>query len=274
MKYPHEKGALNSVAKLVAKPLSILFANRITFRYLRLVEFYINILLGKGAGTGWGIDSELRAAESCIATENPVVFDIGSNKGEWAEGILNLFPEAELYLFEPQQHCLEILLQKKISYKKIIDAAVSSKSGEKINLHLNKEGSGIASLHPRRDSYFRFMKFSELEINTVTIDDVVRENGISRVDFMKMDIEGHEYEALLGAKKSLELNVIKALSFEFGSGNINSRTYFHDFWDLLTPFGYSIYRVLPSGRLEHINDYYEDCEYFRGVTNYIAVHRE
>ena len=65
--------------------------------------------------------------------------------------------------------------------------------------------------------------------------------------------------------------MIKALTFEFGSGNVNSRTFFRDFWDLLNPLGYKIYRILPSSRMMPIKEYYEDCEYFRGVSNYLAV---
>jgi hypothetical protein len=51
---------------------------------------------------------------------------------------------------------------------------------------------------------------------------------------MKMDIEGHELFALRGAKRALARGVIRPLSFEFGTGNINSRTFFRDYWDLLT----------------------------------------
>jgi hypothetical protein len=61
------------------------------------------------------------------------------------------------------------------------------------------------------------------------------------------------------------------MSFEFGGGNINSRTYFRDYWDLLTRHGYEIYRILPGGRRLQIVRYDEDMEYFRGVSNYVAV---
>mgnify|MGYP006172137911 FL=1 len=43
------------------------------------------------------------------------------------------------------------------------------------------------------------------------------------------------------------------------------------YWDLLDGFGYRLFRVLPSSRLLPIVGYYEDCEHFRGVTNYLAV---
>jgi hypothetical protein len=84
-----------------------------------------------------------------------------------------------------------------------------------------------------------------------------------------MDIEGHELFALRGAQKCLANHRIGGLLFEFGFGNINSRTFLKDFWDLLSP-DFRIYRVTPSGIPLLINEYYEDLEYFRGATNYIA----
>jgi len=86
-----------------------------------------------------------------------------------------------------------------------------------------------------------------------------------------MDIEGHELYALRGAQQTLAAGKIGALSFEFGCGNINSRTYFRDFWDLLSGAGFSLWRITLSGKEIPISNYYEDHEYFRGATNYVAV---
>ncbi len=59
----------------------------------------------------------------------------------------------------------------------------------------------------------------------------------------------------------------------FGSGNLNSRTFFHDFWDELHPLGYRLQRIGPGGVLLPVDAYYEDLEYFRGVSNYLAALR-
>jgi hypothetical protein len=107
-------------------------------------------------------------------------------------------------------------------------------------------------------------------VNVITIDDFITEYQIDVVDFMKLDIEGNELAALRGAQKAIESKRIRALTFEFGSPNINSRTYFHDFWDILQPAGFSILRLCPGGILIPVQEYYEDLEYFRGATNYLA----
>jgi len=138
-------------------------------------------------------------------------------------------------------------------------------------LYSDSPTSGLASLHQRQESNFKNNKFTSFVVDTITIDEIVSEYNLEYIDFIKIDIEGHELEALKGAGKSLASGIIKALTFEFGSGNLNSRTFFRNFWDLLNPLGYKIYRILPSSQMMPIKEYYEDCEYFRGVSNYLAV---
>ena len=115
------------------------------------------------------------------------------------------------------------------------------------------------------------MKFSAVEVPVVRLDDIIEEFQIEIVDFLKLDIEGAELDALLGAAAALRSGAIRALSFEFGMNNIDSRTFFRDFWDLLVPLGFSIFRIAPGGTLIRIREYREELEYFKIVSNYVAV---
>ena len=267
---PHEQGIFNQIGKTLASPLSQLVVNATTEDLARLFEAYWCILLGKGAGSGWALNTEINAAKSVIKNSSPIIFDVGANIGEWSLLLHKIFPESQIFLFEPQPACQQIIVDKNIPNSELIPKAVSSTSGV-VQLYTSAENSEIASIHQRQDSYFEQNIFTPMEVETITLDSVIENHGLACIDFLKMDIEGHELDALKGATKSLEARRIKALSFEFGSGNINSRTFFRDFWDLLHPLNYQIYRILPSSRLMPIKEYYEDCEYFRGVTNYIAV---
>jgi hypothetical protein len=44
-----------------------------------------------------------------------------------------------------------------------------------------------------------------VEVNTIRLDDWARDAAIERLDFLKIDIEGSEYGALLGAQALLAL---------------------------------------------------------------------
>ncbi len=267
----HKQTILSKVAKILARPLSLLVGNSFTGKVARAFEAYWCILLGKGAGTGWAMDAEISAARWAIRNPQPVIFDVGANFGEWSAKMQENFGLAQIFMFEPQPACQEIIRGKKLPRSVLIPFAASDLAGKSLQLFTSCEDSGIASFHQRRDSYFAGHQFACVEVSTVTIDQIIEQHGLSQVDFVKIDVEGHELAVLHGAEKALKKGVIKALSFEFGSGNLNSRTFFHDFWDLLRPLNYRIYRILPASQLLPIEEYYEDCEYFRGVTNYIAV---
>jgi FkbM family methyltransferase len=138
-------------------------------------------------------------------------------------------------------------------------------------LHTSCPKGTTASLYPRKDTPSHYVTFSQIEVPIVCIDEVVEEFQIDVIDFMKMDIEGAELDALLGATASLRAVKIRAIAFEFGCGNVNSRTFFRDFWDLLVPFGFSMFRIIPGGTLMPLAEYSEELEYFKDVSNYVAL---
>jgi len=118
----------------------------------------------------------------------------------------------------------------------------------------------------------RGIAFREAETVTVqTIDAFSDEQGIDRVDFLKLDVEGHELEVLKGAEQRLTTDRISAIQFEFGGCNIDSRTFFQDFFYLLSG-RYYLFRILPNA-LYRIDEYREVDEVFV-TTNYLALHRE
>lgn len=253
----------------LSKPLSFFTAFGPVRKVVGIAELYAAFLDGRGSGQSWNMESEVKCASRYIHNAKPIVFDVGANKGEWAEFMANILPGTKMYLFEPQLLCHEVIQNKNIPNITLVPKGLSSNDG-KAAFFTSDTVTSEASLHKRRDSCFEDNSYGTVEIETTSVDSFVQEHEIDFVDFLKMDIEGHEYEALIGAENTLSKGKIGALSFEFGSSNINSRTFFHDFWDLLTGYGYKIGRILPSGKLYPIERYSEDCEYFRGISNYIA----
>lgn len=264
---------LNRWAKRAAHPLSRIICTRWLSKPARVMDAYLNFLLGKGSGTGWDMRHEIQTALSRVYRQKPVIFDVGANVGEWSQNMLAAAPAAQLYLFEPSPACQAQIRARGLKYVALLPSAVGARPG-KANLHFSSADDGTASLHPRGDSFFREKVYQAIEVDVITLDQVIQEHRIDFVDFLKMDIEGHELHALHGAERVLAERKIGALSFEFGSADINSRTFFRDFWNFLTVRGYRIWRITPGGTLLWVEDYYEDCEYYRGATNYIAELKE
>ena len=68
----------------------------------------------------------------------------------------------------------------------------------------------------------------------------------------------------------IEEQRIRLIQFEFGGTSIDSRTYFRDFWQLLSP-NYTLYRIVGNG-LRRIDAYSEFLEIFVTV-NFLAERR-
>jgi FkbM family methyltransferase len=269
----HKPGLTNRLAKAAAKPLSRIVCSSLLYKPARIADAYLNFLLGKGSGTGWDLQSEMKAAARWIRRPDPVLFDVGANVAGWTEGMLQRFQGAQLFLFEPSPGCQSVIREKRLPRSTLLPCALGDKAG-KAPYYSSSATDGTASLYVRRDTPFSDLEYQAITVEVRTLDEVIASLNLDFVDFMKMDIEGHELYALRGAQQSLAAGKIGALSFEFGCGNINSRTYFRDFWDLLTGVGLSLWRIAPAGKGIRVSNYYEDHEYFRGATNYIAVSKK
>ena len=273
MEHLHNRKNLGAIAKSILPLVSAAFMNRVGGQFIRYNELGSCLIQGKGSGAGWDISSEISVAASLVQTKTPVLLDVGANRGKWSMEMLKLFPKCrKLLLVEPQKECWQALAKIEVANKVTIPTAVSDQPGQMSFYTADRQaGWAAASLFERQETYFSTVPQCKSVISIRTLDDIIEEHAIEVVDFMKMDIEGAELLALKGAAASFQARKIKAISFEFGSGNINSRTFFRDFWDFLNHHNFSIHRVLPGGKTLLIEEYYEDLEYFRGVANYVAA---
>jgi|SRR5580704_15051037 FkbM family methyltransferase len=273
MKELHERKVLGGIAKSLLPFISRMSMNGFSSHFIRYSELGSCLIQGKGSGAGWDIASEVSVAASLLKTKTPTLLDVGANHGSWSVQMLELFPRcSKLVLVEPQPRCVESLTKIAFSNKVICPCAVSDRECE-MNFFTDERDRGwlAASLFERRETYFSKTQQRTTMVPARKLDDIIKENNLSVIDFMKIDVEGAELLAFQGAQEALRSRKIKAISFEFGSGNINSRTFFRDLWDFLRQYDFAIARILPGGKSLRIDDYDEDLEYFRGATNYVAT---
>lgn len=264
----HKPSFSNRLGKRLGKPLSRIFCSKLLYKPTRMLDAYLNFLMGKGSGTGWDLRHEVQSAVARIHRPHPVIFDVGANVGEWTRTLLDLIPAAKVFMFDPSPGCQQTIREKNLPNTTLFPCAIGE-SAAKMPYFSSSPTDGSASLHSRRDTPFQDFKYQESFVEVRTLDEVIQSEKIEFVDFMKMDIEGHELFALKGAQQALASRKIGAFSFEFGCGNINSRTFFRDFWELLSE-RYVLHRITPSGWEIPVESYYEDDEYFRGATNFVA----
>ena len=161
------------------------------------------------------------------------IIDIGANMGMFTAWAVPQIPNGKLIAIEPTAsvECLE-LNRKKHGWTnvEVLNLAVGDKKGEMDLWHY--PGFNIIS-HPTSAqpanityflinlAYFRFRKkASKITVPCVSFDSVMDGFDVSKVDFLKIDCEGAEYEIFRGLSKHNWKRINKiALEFhEYGEG--------------------------------------------------------
>ncbi len=240
---------------------------------LAKIEYLISILQGKGFGAARiSLKIEAKNAVSFFdSSKEPTIFDVGGNVGEYSQSILNLKKDSHITIFEPSKKNCKILNKKFKNYKniKIENLGVSNKNGF-AKLYHNTPGSPLASLYKRSFLGSKKVRMNGFEkIRITKIKNYMDKNNIKKIDLIKLDVEGYEMECL----KSLEnyINKVRVVQFEFGGCNIDTRSYFRDFWIFFDKNKFDLYRITPF-KLFKLENYSENYENFL-TTNFIAVNR-
>lgn len=232
------------------------------------IERSAGLAQGKGSGAA-SIRNEIRAFTKVSSLDPSLAIDMGGNKGVFAHELTQMYPHLELHIFEPSTLNLDHLNAAFSSSPNtfVVPMGLSNVTGA-ASLFSDQPGSGFASL-TRRNLDHAKIDFDFVEtIRTIKFEDYwVKELQKREIDFMKLDVEGHELDVLEGMGSSLDATRI--LQFEFGGCNIDTRTYFKDFWSFLTNKGFIFYRISPLGPVR-IYEYSERLEFFVS-TNYLAV---
>lgn len=227
--------------------------------------------MGSGAYTD---ESSEKAAIQYILQKlnsvNPIVcFDVGGNIGQFTTLLHEVFgKQAVIHTFEPSSATFNQLKKNTETFPEVtIHQKGLGETQGSLKLFTNEDASLIASVYQRRLDHFGIQMDKYEEIEITTLDQFCQQNSIPHIHFLKLDVEGHELKVLKGAEQMISNNSIDFIQFEFGGCNIDSRTYFQDFFYLLSK-QYTIYRIVKDG-LHPIKGYRETYEAFV-TTNYLA----
>ena len=150
-----------------------------------------------------------------IIHEGDVGIDLGANIGYFTMLMANLVgTSGKIFSFEPEPQNFEIL-QKNIKQnhlKNVVanQSAIGDING-KIKLYLSNTNAGWHKVFPKQ--------FIDYEVSDKNIDVKIcsldKEFIDKKIDFIKMDIEGYEWNAIKGGKKILQEKHDVKLIFEF-----------------------------------------------------------
>ncbi len=181
--------------------------------------------------------------------ETPVIFDVGACKGEYTDYVLSKVQKAECFLFEPNSD-----LFKRLKYKNKYQVALSDKSGQ-IDFYVCPGKHNELSSIYEREVFKQTGSVKEI-VRSTTVDLFCKENEIDFIDFLKIDVEGAEFDVLKGAEFMMFEKKLKFIQVEYGGTYIDAGIKFEDVIEYSKDRGYNVYE---NGKL--VTDFKEDYNY-------------
>jgi FkbM family methyltransferase len=211
-------------------------------------------------------NGELRLARTVLPSSR-VVFDVGANIGDWTEGALAINPRAQYHCFEPSRATFASLTARSFPGNVQLNAFGLGSAPEARTLFVFGTGGESNSLYRRVGT--PSAQHEQESVVLRTLDDYCADAGIDEVDFVKIDVEGHELAALRGASRMLAAGRLGVVQFEYGGTYIDSRALLKDIWELVTDChrGYAFYKLFPEGprRVERYDQTLETFQYSNWV---------
>jgi FkbM family methyltransferase len=235
---------------------------------LERIERKAAYLRGKGFGSG-DVAQEAGWAHDLLGSPPRLAMDIGGNVGHYTAELRRRTHDVEIHVFEPSATNVARLAARFSADKgiTIVPSALSNLSGE-ATLFSNAPGSPLGSLTQRKLDHLGIGFEVKETVSTLRFEDYWRDQlGKRPLDIVKLDVEGHELAVLEGFGSAIKH--VKVLQFEFGGCNIDTRTYFRDFWSYFSERSFDLYRITPLG-YEYIPQYRETDEFF-SLSNFLAV---
>ena len=169
-----------------------------------------------------------------VLKKDSVFIDIGTNKGIYLYQAEKIIKTGKVYGFEPNKSLVNYIqpLFPKVS---LFTYAVSSQTGTSV-LNIPKKGNGLqdtrASLEALGD------EVEKIEIQTITLDDWAKQQNVSKIDLVKIDVEGHEFDSVKGCVHILkDIKPIFIIEIELR----HAKYAINEIFDFIKNFGYEVF---------------------------------
>ncbi|MBO2544281.1 FkbM family methyltransferase [Salegentibacter sp. BDJ18] len=184
-------------------------------------------------GTLWCFDFFIQPGD--------IIIDAGANIGLTSIYVSKLTgSKGTVYAFEPLNSTFEILC-KNIRINRIrnivpLQNALSDYNGKGYiypNIHINR---GAASLNSNK------VKQRPIEIEVKTVNSWIKEKNIFKIDFIKIDVEGSEFNLLKGASELFQHSLKPTICLEFSEEVSRDNNIIDLFYFLRNELGYKLFK--------------------------------
>ena len=199
------------------------------------------------------------------------VIDGGANRGDWTTKLLDTNPLCEsVVLIEPNEVLVNFLLKRFANEKRVsvIPQALDFREDKQIlsySKNMDTHGSLSFLKKEKQDEY------TSMKVKTTTLDEIFNHLNWEKIDLLKLDLEGLDHNALLGARNALEEGRISVIQFEVTrnwelSGSSPCATFRY-----LTQNGFRLFLITEKGL--HALREPMNIPHFSIYSNFCAIHK-
>jgi len=188
-----------------------------------------------------------------------VVFDVGANAGVMSLQFAKRVPRGAVYAFEPTHYALA-KLKKNISLNPAMASRITvvqtflsatEASVPSITAYASWKVDGSRGAADHR-VHLGTPK-DTTGVPSTTIDAYVKQHAIPRLDFIKIDTDGHEWDVLRGASRSIQ-TFRPVIIFEVGEYVMKERDItFETYYEFFHTQGYDLFDSNRAGAIDNKN---------------------
>jgi FkbM family methyltransferase len=196
-----------------------------------------------------------------------IVFDVGANVGEWTERSVESNSNLSVHCFEPDPDAfahIKTLFEKNPNIF-LSNVAIGEQCKPTITFYRAGKGNKQNSLY-LRDSFSN--ETETYDVKLIDLKHYCEQKSISKIDLLKIDVEGNDVNVLKGSKKLMESQSIKVIQIEYGGTYLDSRFLLKDIFTLAKS-NYKVYLILPK-KLKLIKFYDPKLENYK-YKNFVLV---
>lgn len=161
---------------------------------------------------------EWKKQQELLNGKADTIFDVGANIGTSATNYLSIFPKATIHSFEPFPQACQSFKERhqNNTQVKLNEVALSSAIGT-ASFNVNKKTDTNSLLKSKKigiASDKSCETVGQIEVPTNTLDNYCKQNHISQIDILKLDVQGFEVEVLKGASGLLSGSAVKMIFVE------------------------------------------------------------
>jgi len=213
----------------------------------KLLASFGLVIFKRSTGIYIGEDETPALALRLCGAAQPVVVDGGAHKGAFVDAVRAISRDARFLCFEPDPELAEGLRRKFAGddHVEIVQAALGSSGGTAtFNINRSRACNSLASSDGGATGVLGELMTTvdRIEVKVTTLDEAMLDARALTCDIVKLDLQGHDLEALGGAGQTLKSAKVVIVEVWFTAVYKGTVTYL-EICDLLRRRGFSLYSL-------------------------------